>query len=163
MEIFIKIFGEGKDLSALQMSARALVVYILALIFIRISGRRTFGKKSSFDTTITIILGAVLSRAITGASAFIPTIACSLLLVLIHRFVAWMVTYNKAVGKILKGERRSLYKNDRIEETNLRKALMTYDDLMSDVRLKTNEDSLDNIEEIHMESSGELSVIKKKN
>jgi uncharacterized membrane protein YcaP (DUF421 family) len=163
MEIFIKVFGEGKDLSAFQMSARALVVYILALIFIRISGRRTFGKKSSFDTTITIILGAVLSRAITGASPFIPTVICSLLLVLIHRFVAWMVIYNKSIGNLLKGDRRSLYKNHRINETNLTKALMTRDDLMGDVRLKTNEDNLDNIEEIYMESSGELSVIKKKN
>jgi uncharacterized membrane protein YcaP (DUF421 family) len=161
MEIFIKIFGEGKDLSALQMSARALVVYVIALIFIRISGRRTFGKKSSFDTTVTIILGAVLSRAIAGASPFVPTIACSLLLVLIHRFVSWLILYSPTLGNFIKGHKRPLYQDGKVHEENLKKCLMTHDDLISDVRLKANEDSLDNISDIYMEASGELSVIKK--
>ena len=38
------------------MSARAFVVYFIALLLIRISGKRTFGKKSAFDITITIVL-----------------------------------------------------------------------------------------------------------
>jgi uncharacterized membrane protein YcaP (DUF421 family) len=161
MEIIIKIFGEGKDLSALQMSARALVVYVIALLFIRISGRRTFGKKSSFDTTLTIILGAVLSRAIAGASPFVPTIACSLLLVLLHRGVSWLVLFSPAFGNLIKGHKRPLYQDGKVHEENLKKCLMTRDDLISDVRLKANEESLDSIAAIYMEASGELSVIKK--
>ncbi|NNU33298.1 hypothetical protein HK413_02345 [Mucilaginibacter sp. S1162] len=43
MEILLKIFGEGKDLSALQMSCRGIVVFIIALALIRLSGRRSFG------------------------------------------------------------------------------------------------------------------------
>ena len=163
MELVIKIFGEGKDLTLLQMCARAIIVYLIALLLIRISGRRTFGKKSSFDTTITIILGAVLSRAIAGASPFMPTIACSLVLVLIHRLVAWIVIYNAAIGKLLKGDRRTLYQNGKINQQNLRKCLMTQDDLMSDVRIKANADTFDKVAEIYMENTGEISVVLKKN
>jgi uncharacterized membrane protein YcaP (DUF421 family) len=161
MEILIKVFGEGKDLTMLQMSARAFVVYLIALVLIHISGKRTFGKKSAFDTTITIVLGAVLSRAIVGASPFLPTIAGSLTLVLIHRVLGLVILHNKTAGKVLKGEKIILYENGKVNEGNLRKCLMTHDDLMSDVRLKANDNNLKNVREIYMENSGELSVVKK--
>jgi len=38
MEILLKIFGEGKDLNALQMSCRGIVIFFVALVLIRISG-----------------------------------------------------------------------------------------------------------------------------
>jgi hypothetical protein len=40
-------------------------------------------------------------------------------------------------------------------------ASASYGDIMEDVRLSLNENSLDNIEEIFMERSGKISVIKK--
>jgi uncharacterized membrane protein YcaP (DUF421 family) len=162
MDIIIKIFGEGKDLSISQMSARAFVVYFIALALIHISGKRTFGKKSAFDITISIILGAVLSRAVVGASPFLSTIGASLALVLIHRVLGMIILNSKAVGRFLKGEKILIFKNGKIDEQNLRKCLMTHDDLISDVRLKVNADNFDNVEEIYMENTGELSVILKK-
>jgi uncharacterized membrane protein YcaP (DUF421 family) len=162
METLLRVFGEGKDLTVLQMSARAVVIYFIALLYIRISGRRTFGKKSSFDTTIAIILGAVLSRAIAGASPFLPTIAASLVLVLIHRYLAVFIIHNKHFSKFIKGERRVLYQNGRINDANLKKCLMTYEDMLSDVRLKTHADNLDEVDAVYMENSGELSVMLKK-
>nr|WP_294944884.1 YetF domain-containing protein [uncultured Mucilaginibacter sp.] len=162
MDIIIKVFGEGKDLTMLQMSARAFVVYFIALVLIRISGKRTFGKKSAFDTCISIIVGAVLSRAIVGASPFASTVAGSLALVLLHRALGMAILYNKTFGKLLKGEKVLLFKNGNVLEQNLRKCLITHDDLISDVRLKANAKSLDSVEEIYMENSGELSIILKK-
>lgn len=162
MDTIIKLFGEGKDLTMLQMSARAFVVYAIALALVRISGKRTFGKKSAFDTCISIILGAILSRAIVGASPFLSTVAGSLVLVLLHRALGMIILYSKTAGTLLKGEKILLFKNGIVLEQNLHKCLMTYDDLMSDVRLKANADSFDNVAEIYMENSGELSVVLKK-
>src|SRR5258708_2274464 len=108
MEILYRIFGEGKDLSTMQMCARAVVIYFIALIMLRISGRRTFGKKTAFDNTIAIILGAILSRAVVGASEFVPTVACSLALVLLHRCLAWVSLRSKTVKHLLQGASISL-------------------------------------------------------
>lgn len=138
METFYRIFGEGKDLNTYQMCARGFAIYFIALILIRISGRRTFGKRSSFDNTLTIILGAVLSRAVVGASPFVPTVACSLILVLIHRALAWMAIKNKTIGRSLNGSRIPLFKNDKIINDNLNVALVNEDDLLSDLHLKAN-------------------------
>jgi uncharacterized membrane protein YcaP (DUF421 family) len=162
MEILIKIFGEGKDLTVWQMSARAVTVYFIAMALIRISGKRTFAKKTGFDTIIQIIFGAVLSRAIVGASPFMATIGACLSLVLLHRVLAWLIIKNKHIEHFFKGDRVELYKNGQINNKNLDKSLMTRDDLMSDVRLKSNLDSYDDVEAIYRENTGELSVVKKK-
>jgi len=49
MELLIKIFGEGKDLDALQMSSRGIVMFFIALVLIRLSGRRSFGVRTPLD------------------------------------------------------------------------------------------------------------------
>jgi uncharacterized membrane protein YcaP (DUF421 family) len=68
MQLLVSIFGEGRDLSVLQMSFRAVVVFLLALLMLRITGQRTFGQKTAVDQVVMIILGAVLSRGVTGSS-----------------------------------------------------------------------------------------------
>jgi len=160
MDIINTIFGQGKNLDIVQMSARAFVIYFIALVFIRISGRRTFGKRSSFDNTIVIILGAVLSRAVVGASAFIPTVACCLVLVILHRGLAMLTITNKKLAELVDGKARILYKDGEIDKSSLRAALMSREDLEADVRVKANKSKLSEVKEVHLESTGEVSVIK---
>jgi uncharacterized membrane protein YcaP (DUF421 family) len=163
MELFLyKLFGEGRDLDTLQMCSRAFVIFFITLALIRISGRRTFGKRSAFDNTSAIILGAVLSRAVVGASPFVPTVACCLVLVLLHRGLAWISIKNKLVGQLIKGDEIPLYRNGKLNEENLEKSLLSENDLLSDVRLKGNVKTLNEVSEIYMETGGEVSIIKKK-
>jgi len=162
MKLLYQIFGEGKDLSTLQMCDRAIVIYFIALIMLRISGRRTFGKKTAFDNTVTIILGAILSRAVVGASDFVPTVACSLALVLIHRGLAWVSIRSETVRHLLEGASIPLYKNGKLDRGNLSTSLICEDELKGDLRLKANIGSLDDADQVYMETSGEVSVIKKK-
>jgi uncharacterized membrane protein YcaP (DUF421 family) len=67
------LFGEGTDLGPLQMALRALAVFVLALAMIRTAGRRSIGQHRPFDACTTVLLGAVLSRAVVGASPFRAT------------------------------------------------------------------------------------------
>jgi uncharacterized membrane protein YcaP (DUF421 family) len=162
MKLLYQLFGEGKDLSVIQMCDRALVIYFIALVMLRISGRRTFGKKTAFDNTLTIILGAVLSRAVVGASDFMPTVACSLVLVLLHRGLAWLSIRSEKVRHLLEGSSILLYKNGHLEKKNFTKSLICENELKGDLRMKANINSLDEADEIYMETSGEVSVVKKK-
>lgn len=161
MEILTALFGEGKDLNTFQMGLRALLIFIITLILIRISGRRSFAMKSPFDNTIVILLGAVLSRAITGASPFIPTVFASLVIVILHRLFAWLSIKNRSFGKLVKGSKMILYANDQHIDKNMSKALVSKEDLAESVRLEIHKDDLREIETACMERNGQISVVKK--
>jgi uncharacterized membrane protein YcaP (DUF421 family) len=162
MNTIYDLFGVGKDLTSLQMCMRAIVIFFVTLLLIRLSGRRTFGKHSAFDNTMAIILGAVLSRAVVGASPFGPTIACCLLLALLHRGLAWIAVTNKSIERLIKGEPILIYKDGKVDDRELSRSLMSRHDLMGDLRLKGSVKTLEEIEEMRMETTGEVSVIKKK-
>jgi len=161
MEWIHTLFGEGKDLNSLQMSCRAVVAFFITLILIRIAGIRTFGKKSAFDNVIIIMLGSVLSRAVVGASPFIPTAIGCLAFVLVHWLLARISVYNDTVGRWIKGERTSLYAGGRKNEANMKKARISHKDLVEGLRLKINTESFEEVKEIFLERNGEISVVKK--
>jgi uncharacterized membrane protein YcaP (DUF421 family) len=156
------IFGHGKDLDSLQMGSRAVLVFFITLVLIRIAGVRTFGKRSAFDNVIIIMLGSVLSRAVVGASPFIPTVVGCLAFVLVHWLLARLSFRYDWIGRLIKGEQDSLYAGGNENEANMKKANMSKKDLLEGVRLKINEDSFREVEEIFIERNGELSVIKRK-
>ena len=161
MDLILTLFGEGDELNAIQMGFRAFTLYLIALLFIRASGIRTLGKKSSFDFVVSILLGAVLSRAVVGASPYWPTVAAGLVIVILHRLLAWLCLYFPKLGIAIKGEERLLYRNGAFLEENMKKSFLTEGDLMESVRLQTNKNSLEAIEAIYLERSGKISVIEK--
>lgn len=156
-------FGEGKELDTLQMGTRAFIMFFITLLLIRVAGMRLFGQKSAFDMIIVIMLGAILSRAVTGASPFWSTVAAGSVLAVIHRLLALLSVYNDSVGSVVKGKKILLYKDDSIIEANMRKCLVSYKDLQEEVRLLLNETTMKNVSEIYRERSGKISIIIKNN
>ena len=161
MEILIKIFGEGKELNALQMSCRGVVMFFIALVLIRISGRRSFGVRSPLDNIITISLGAVMSRAIVGASDFVPVVVCCFVIVLLHRGIGWFIATGKAFGRFIEGEKILLFKDGMFLKENMKKALVCQEDLMQGVRKSALTEDMDKIEKVYMERNGDISAIRK--
>ena len=160
METIHELFGQGSNLNILQMTIRAIAIFFVALILIRFTGMRLFGIKSAFDICVTIILGAILARAIVGASPFIATIFSSFALVIMHRIIAAISVSNQKVSHFFKGTPYSLYKDGKLNDKNLKRCLLSFGDIMEEIRLNFHQNSLDNIDEIFMERTGKISVIK---
>jgi len=161
METLLKIFGEGHDLNSLQMSCRAVVIFLSALILIRISGRRSFGVRTALDNIIVVLLGAVLSRAVVGASPFVPTLITCLVIVCIHRGLAWGIAHSKQFGKLVEGNKILLFENGEFNRDNMKKALVCEEDLMQGVRKSALTEDMSKISKVYMERNGEISAIKK--
>ncbi len=157
----MRIFGEGKDLTAMQMCCRGLVIFIAALILIRLSGRRSFGIKTPLDNIIVVLLGAILSRAVVGASPFVPILLVSLVIVMIHRMLSWCIANSKAFGKVIEGNKILLFENGAFNHENMKKALVCHEDLMQGVRKAALTQNMSKIDTVYMERNGEISVIKK--
>jgi uncharacterized membrane protein YcaP (DUF421 family) len=161
MELLLKIFGEGKDLNALQMSCRGIVIFFVALILIRISGRRSFGVRSPLDNIITISLGAIMSRAVVGASEFVPVIVCCFVIVLMHRLVGWLIASNKHFGGFIEGQKILLFDNDQFLDENMKRALVCKEDIMQGVRKSALTEDMEKIDKVFIERNGDISAIRK--
>jgi uncharacterized membrane protein YcaP (DUF421 family) len=161
MELFLKIFGEGKDLNALQMSSRGIVMFFIALALIRLAGRRSFGVRTPLDNIITISLGAVMSRAIVGASAFVPVVVCCFVIVLLHRAFGWLIANSRSFGHLIEGEKILLFEDGVFLKANMKKALVCQEHLMQGVRKSALTEDMNKIEKVYIERNGEISAIKK--
>jgi uncharacterized membrane protein YcaP (DUF421 family) len=161
MKYLIYIFGEGKELTTGQMTDRGIVVFLIALILIRISGRRSFGLRTPLDNIIAVMLGAVLSRAIVGASAFVPVIVVCFVIVFFHRFLSWCIARSKPFGRLVEGQKFLLFKDGQFIHKNMMKALVCEEDVMQGVRKSTLTDDMSKIKCVYMERNGEISALKK--
>jgi uncharacterized membrane protein YcaP (DUF421 family) len=157
-----QIFGEGKDLHPLQSAARAVVVFIIALCLIRFSGKRSFGMRSPFDIVITILLGALLSRPISGIIPFWSGISSAITIVLMHKLFAWISLRSETFSKFTKSEPMLLYKNGKHFRENMKRCMITEKDLLEEVRIEGSVNSLDEIDSAYMECNGKISVVKNK-
>lgn len=161
MGLLDSLFGHGKDLTSWQMICRAIVTFFITLVLLRLAGMRAFGKKSAFDQVIMIMLGSILSRVVVGASPFIPTTLACLGFALIHSVLGWLSCFNDAIGHWVKGEKLLLYSQGRELVRNMQRAKISHKDLLESVRTQLHQNSLEQVEEIYLERTGELSVIKK--
>ena len=158
-ETILLIFGQGEELSVGQMSARAIFMFFIALALIRLSGRRSFGSRSPFDNIVVIMLGAILSRAVVGASPFVATVVAGIVICVIHRLLAIIAARNHRISTLIKGREGLIYKDGMLNTTNMKRYNLSMGDLLQGIRAKGNVSSLDEVREIWMERSGELSVI----
>jgi uncharacterized membrane protein YcaP (DUF421 family) len=161
MNWLVQLFGQGKDLTVLQMSMRSITVFVIALLLIRISGRRSFGLHTPLDNIITILLGAILSRAVVGASPFLPVIICCLVIVLIHRLLGMIVSKSETFSSVLEGDKMLLFKNGKFIDENMKKAQVCKENIMQGVRETALTDDLEKIDQVFIERNGAISVIKK--
>ena len=152
---------QEEELTVLQMSLRAFITFIVAIVLVRIAGRRAFGLKSPFDNTFAILFGAILAQGVIGRVPFASGLAACAVLAIAHRLFAFLSLKYSKFGGWIKGTKILLYSNGKLVEKNMVRSLISENDLMERIRLEGFE-SLAQIEEAYMERNGEVSVIPKK-
>jgi uncharacterized membrane protein YcaP (DUF421 family) len=162
LEFFNDILGlDVEKLQPYQMAARAVVIFFISLLLVRISGIRTLGRQSAFDILTSLMLGSILGRSVVASQSFFGSILAVFLLMLLHRLTAWVTYRSKKTGAIIKGEELLLMKEGEWKKNNLSKSHITEEDVMEALRHDINKTSLDEIREVYLERSGEISIIKK--
>ena len=68
-----------------RVAVTTIITYLLVVIMLRISGKRTLAKMNAFDTVVTIALGSILGSVILNKSTPIAEgMAAIGLLILLH-------------------------------------------------------------------------------
>lgn len=162
LESWLGPTGSDDGLTAVQMSLRCLIVFCFAVAIVRLGSTRFMSRNSPLDLILAIMLGSVLSRAITGQSPFFPTLAAGAVLVALHSVFALLAAGTDFFGNWVKGSSSMLIeKGERVPGALLRNRVGT-GDLREALRLHGHgECSLDDIETARLERNGEISLVLK--
>jgi uncharacterized membrane protein YcaP (DUF421 family) len=161
-EQFQILFGLGRDsadLSAIQMALRTVFVYAFTLAIVRLGSKRFMSKATAFDVIVGIMLGSVMSRAITGSAAFFPTLMVGATLVGMHWLIAALAFRFESFGSLVKGNSILLIEDGKIQRNGMRKAGLSDHDLKQALRMQNNHTDPANIRLAYLERSGNISVI----
>jgi uncharacterized membrane protein YcaP (DUF421 family) len=150
---------EAKDLTFLQISLRGFVVFLAALVLVRLSDRRGLTKKSPFDQLLIVILASVLARAINGSSTFFATIGGAAVLVFLHRALAFASCRWPVITSVIKGRPAALVRDGEWRVDVLRQKNISSEDVMEDMRLSAQIEQVEKVKVARLEVSGDISFI----
>jgi uncharacterized membrane protein YcaP (DUF421 family) len=160
MEYLQLIEPENGELEWHHMVARGILAYIISFVFCRIAGPRTFGRLSFTDNITVLTLGAIIGRSIVTTQPFFPSMIAVLLIVLLHRLSTWISFKNSRFGEIVKGKSIILIKDGIVNTRNLKKVLITENDLHASLRLNGLKEDFTKVKAAYLERSGEISIVK---
>jgi uncharacterized membrane protein YcaP (DUF421 family) len=160
VETLLGLGVEPKDLTSLQVSIRGVIVFVAALIMVRLSSKRSLAEKTAFDATLIVIIASVLARAINGSAPLLPTLVVGFVLVLLHRLLAIGAYFSHGFGILVKGKAVVLIENGKLQRKNMRLNHISEHDLEEDMRLDAATENLSQIKAARVERSGDISFIK---
>jgi len=140
---------------------RAIILYIVVLIVMRIMGKREIGQLQPFELTISIMIADLASvpmaeLGIPLTNGIIPILG----LLFIHMIISILNVKNVTIRKILSGKPSILIDNGKIDEKMLKKERLTINELQERLR-GDNVFNLEDVEYAILETNGEISVILK--
>jgi uncharacterized membrane protein YcaP (DUF421 family) len=166
LDFFDRILGLGlepKNLNFGHITLRAIIVFFVTLIILRIGNKRFLSKMSAFDAIVGFILASMLARAVNGSASFWPTLGGGFVLIGIHRLLAFIAVRSGWFERLVKGNAESLVDRGRVDRKLMRKLQISETDLMEEARLNAKVDKLDGIKTANLERSGEISVVPEEN
>jgi uncharacterized membrane protein YcaP (DUF421 family) len=157
--IYELIHASNNTITWNVMACRGIIVFLFAIILIKVGGKRIFGKQSTIDIIIGITMGTILGKAITGNAPFIPSLITCVVMSLFHRFLAMITFRNDFIGRIIKGNTDLLVENGIKNIRNMKKTNVCDKDLMEALR-EHGIDDISKVKKAFLERSGRVSVIK---
>ncbi|WP_078595764.1 DUF421 domain-containing protein [Evansella clarkii] len=138
-----------------------ILSYIILIVFLRVSGKRTLSKMNAFDLIVTVALGSTLATVLLDKDVSLPEgVFALLLLVFLQYVVAWLAVRVNFVNRMIKSQPVLLYskgeflrgamKKERIHETEIYQAART-----------SGISALEDVEAVILETDGSISVLKK--
>lgn len=150
------------SLNVPEMVLRAVIIYLFTLALVRLGSKRFLSEATAFDVVIGIMLGSVMSRAITGSTSFFPTIAAGATLIATHWLLTMLSLHSDWLGQWIKGERVLLIEDGKIQDTGMRRAGVSRRDLEQAIRINTNHTDPAKIRLAHLERNGDISIVAAK-
>jgi uncharacterized membrane protein YcaP (DUF421 family) len=147
------------DTQELLMTAlRAIAVYVLVLIVIRLMGKRAVGNFSAFDLLVALMIGEIVDEMIYGDVAFLQGVIPLIVIVLMHEANAWLSYLGHGFSRLLEGTPSIIVQDGEFQRKGMRRERMNEEDVMAQLRLH-GMGALREVKLATVENDGQVSVV----
>lgn len=163
-DFLIQIVGDGPDdLNPGNLAVRSVLTFVVTVAILRLGDKRLFGKGTTFDTVVAIMIGSVMSRAITGSGSgtMIATWTGGAVLIGLHWMLGWLAYRSGGFGPLIKGSEVKLVDDGQILEDGMAETSTTLRDLDRAIRDSGKVPDVSQIKLAYLERDGSISVIPK--
>ena len=161
VEVFRHLIGPDEGANTSQLCVRAALLLGYGILCVRIAGRRTFAHYTPLDIVVALIVGSNISRVMTGKADVVPTLTATLLLVILHRLLAWASLHWRWLPRLIKSRAITVIRDGAVDEVALKRANLSMSDLHEAIRLEQAE-APEDVRLATVESSGKVSVVHRK-
>lgn len=147
--------------SILRSFVITILAYLILIVMLRVSGKRTLSKMNAFDFIITIALGSSLATvALNKSVALVDGVLVFLLLIFLQFMITWFSVRIEKLKHIVSSQPSLLlYKGDLLHE-NMKKERISIEDVYAAAR--SNQISqLEDIDAVVLETTGTVSILTK--
>ena len=143
----------------LLTAARAVAVYLLLLVVVRLLGKREVGSFTAFDFLVALMLGEVVDEIIYGDVTFAQGAVAILVIGAAQYVTGWLSFRSARADKILDGVPTIVVRNGELQRDQMRGERMNEQEVMALLRLQ----GVDDLREVKLavvEVGGQMSVLK---
>jgi uncharacterized membrane protein YcaP (DUF421 family) len=149
------------QLSLAEILLRGVLIYVGLCLLLRIVLKRQAGKVSLSDLLVVTLVAGICRNPLVADAYSIPDGLGVVAVVLFCSYsVDWLSFYSPIIHRLMHPARVELVRNGQIMQDSLKRELMTDSQLRCQLRHHGVGD-VDEVAEAWIESSGEISVIKK--
>jgi uncharacterized membrane protein YcaP (DUF421 family) len=158
MQELVEIFVPTKSVS--EIVIRGSIGFLALVLLLRLVPKRNAGHISPNDMLIIVVIGALGANAIGGGSHSLGDILMMIALVLAWGYVLDRLEHHfPAARKVLRHDAAQLVENGRMLKRNMRRELVTEEELRAALRREGFED-ISSIRSAILEADGEISFIR---
>jgi len=141
---------------------RGFAIYVILLVIVRLSGRRTLAQMTSFDLVLLLIIAETTQQALLGDD-FSITNALVLIVTLfgIDIALSYLKKGHSGLSLLIDGTPTILLSHGQPDERALRRARVSIDDVLKAARIQQGLEKQDQIKFAVLEASGEISIVPK--
>lgn len=154
-----KLFFPGTPL--LEIFIRGTVVYLTLFVLLRVLTKRESSSVGVTDLLVLVLLADAAQNAMADDYVSITDgIILVAIIIFWSHFLDWLGYKYQFFNRLIKPPKLLLVKNGRMLKRNMKKELITEDELESEMRKQGLKD-MEDVEEAYMEPNGTISFISK--
>ncbi|MDM5181024.1 DUF421 domain-containing protein [Massilia sp. DJPM01] len=143
-----------------EFVVRGAAVYLILLVMVRVSGRRTVGQFTPFDLLVVMLLSEAVSNSLTGGDqSLIGGFIVAAVLVGLNMTMSFLSSHSKKMSDILDGSAVLLGRDGELYDKVMKRCRISREEV--DQALRCSDCDIKDMRCAFLEADGQITIQKK--